>query len=199
MTLRSSSTLTCVAGVVGGGALGGFQLVADPARQVLRGGYQPAGSGVVEDQGAEVPAGLLLIGAEQPGDPGELDLSADVQADRQRVGGVVGAQPGVAGGDDPAGEDRGLGGGLADRVEFLQGLDQGRERVGAEAALRRADAGEFLLPRAGVGAAGVPPGEPADRAVGAQVGVVAEVEVPAQGCRARECRPGRRLRPPAGR
>ena len=105
MTLRSSPALTGVAGVVGGGLLGGFQLVADPAGEVFGGGHQPAGSGVVEDQGAEVPAGLLLVRAEQPGDRGQLDLAADVQADRQGVGGGVGAQPGVAGGDDPAGED----------------------------------------------------------------------------------------------
>ena len=83
--------------------------------------------------------------------------------------------------DDPAGEDRGLGGGLADRVEFLQRLDQRRERVGPEAALRRADPGQLLLTRRGISAAGMPPGEPADRAVDLQVAVVTEVEVPAQG------------------
>jgi len=80
-------------------------------------------------------------------------LRRDVQADRQRVGAGVGAQAGVAGGDDAAGEDRGLGGGLANRVEFLQRLHERRERVGAEAALRRADAGQFLPPYR-VGAAG---------------------------------------------
>ena len=170
-----------VAGVVGGGPLGGLELVADLAGQVLRGRDQPAGPGVVEGEGAQLAAGLVLAGAQQPGDGIQPGLAEDVQADRQRVGAVVGAQAGVAGGDDAAGEDRGLGGGLADRVEFLQRLDQGCERVGAEAALRRADAGQLLPARVRVGAAGGPPGEPVDRAVGPHVVVVAPVEVAAQG------------------
>ena len=188
-----------VAGVVGGGPLGGLELVADLAGQVLRGRDQPAGPGVVEGEGAQLAAGLVLAGAQQPGDGIQPDLAEDVQADRQRVGAVVSAQAGVAGGDDAAGEDRGLGGGLADRVEFLQRLDQGRERVGAEAALRRADAGQLLLARVRVGAAGGPPGEPVDRAVGPHVVVVAPVEVAAQARPARGCPPAMPPRRPAGR
>ena len=169
-----------VAGIICRGPFGGFELVPDPAGQVLRGGDQPPGFGIVEDVGAQFLAGLLLAGAEQPGHRVQPGFPEHVQADGERVGGGVGAQPRVAGGDDAAGEDRGLGGGLADRVELLQRLDQGRERVGAEAALRRSDAGQPLLSRRRVGAAGVPPGEPADRAVGLQVGVVAAVKVLAQ-------------------
>ena len=60
----------------------------------------------------------------------------------------------------------GLGGALADRVEFLQRLDQRRVRVAAEPALRRADAGQDLLAGGGVGAAGAAPGEPVQRPVG---------------------------------
>ena len=135
---------------------------------------------VVEDESAQLAACALLVGAEQPGDGIQPGFAEDVQADRQRVGAVVSTEAGVAGGDDAAGEDRGLGGGLADRVEFLQCLHQGGERVGAEAALRRADAGQFLPARVGVGAAGGPPGEPVDRAVGPHVVVVAPVEVAAQ-------------------
>ena len=69
-------------------------------------------------------------------------FAAGVQADRQRVGRGVGAQPRRARGDDPFAEDGGLGGALADRVELLQGVDQRRERVGAEPALRWPDPGQ---------------------------------------------------------
>ncbi len=182
-----------VAGVVGGGPLGGLEFVADLAGQVLRGRDQPAAPGIIEGEGAQLAAGLVLAGSQQPGDGVQPDLPQDVQADRQRVGAVVSAQAGVAGGDDAAGEDRGLGGGLADRVEFLQRLHEGCEWVGAEAALRWADAGQFLPARVRVGAAGGPPGETVDRAVGPRVVVIAPVEVAAQGVQLGGVLPGCRL------
>ena len=75
-----------VARVVRGSPLGGFELVAHPAGQVLRGRDAGGRSRVIEDQGAEFAAGLFLADAEQPGDSFQLHLAADVQADRQRVG-----------------------------------------------------------------------------------------------------------------
>ena len=69
------------------------ELGADVAGQVLRRRDQPPGCRVVEDQGAELLAGVVLGGAEQPGDLAEVGLAAGVQADGQRVGRGVGAQP----------------------------------------------------------------------------------------------------------
>ena len=105
------------------------QLVADLAGQVLGGGHQPPGCRVVEHERAELRAGVVLGGAEQPGDLVQPRLAAGVQADGQRVGRGVGAEPRGARGDDPFAEDGGLGGPLADRVELLQGVDQ-RARTG---------------------------------------------------------------------
>ena len=91
-----------VAGIIGGGAFGGFQLVADVAGEVFGGGHQPAGSGVVEDEGAKVTASLVLIGAEQPGDLGQPDLvrrcpgrwPARRRGCRRPAGGRGGRRPG---------------------------------------------------------------------------------------------------------
>ncbi len=125
-------------GVVLTGLLRRAQLVPDVSRQVLRRRDQPPGLRVVEDQRAELGAGLVFAGAEQPGDLGKADLAAGVQADRQRVSGGVRAQAGRPGRDHPLPEDRGLGGPLPDRVELLQGLHQRRERIIAEPAPRPA-------------------------------------------------------------
>ena len=58
-------------GVVLGRLLGVPQLVADLPGQVLGRRDQPPGSGVVEHERAELVAGVVLGGAEQPGDLGQ--------------------------------------------------------------------------------------------------------------------------------
>ena len=105
------------------------QLVADLAGQVLGGGDQSPGSGVVEHERAELGAGVVLGGAEQPGDVVQPRLAAGIEADGQRIGRGIGAEPRCSRGDDPFAEDSRLGGSLADRVELLQGVDQRGERV----------------------------------------------------------------------
>ena len=168
------------------GQVGAGQVEAGDGRQVGRhvleqpGGLAAQIRGDLEDQAVQAGEGFLLGLAEQPGDHGQPDLARQVQADRQRVGGAVGAEPGAAGGHDPAGEDVRLPGDLADRVEVFQGEHGGRERVGAETALRRPDPGHLRLAGLRVGPAGRPRREPVDRAVRAGVAVVPLVEAAAQ-------------------
>ena len=157
-----------------------LELDADLAGQVLGGRDQVAGLRVVEYQRAELAAGVFLAGAEQPGDLGQAGLAAGVQADGQRIGGSVGAEPRGAGRDDPAAEDVRLRGALAGRVELLQRVHQRGERVVAETALGRADLGQLLLTGLRVGAAGAPLGEPVDRPEGMQVAVIPASQVRAQ-------------------
>ena len=167
-------------GVVLGRPFGLPQLLADLAGQVLGGGHQPPGSRVVEHERAELGAGVVFGGAEQPGDLVQPRLAPGVQADGQRVGRGVGAEPRRARGDDPFAEDGRLGGPLADRVELLQGVDQRGERVGGEPALPWPDPGQDRLAGGRVGPAGAPQREPVQRPVGGEVVVVAAAEFGAQ-------------------
>ena len=164
-------------GVIGGGALGVLQLVPHLPRQVLRGGHQPPGPRLGEHQGAELLAGVVVGGAEQPGDLAQPHLTAGIQADGQRVGRGVGAQPRQAGGDDPFPEDGRLGGALPGRVEFLQGEHQRGERVGGEPALPRPDPRHHGLAGGRVDPAGAPQREPVQRPVGGEVAVVAAAQL----------------------
>jgi hypothetical protein len=123
-------------GVVERCLLGGAELVADVAGQVLRGGDQPTGRWVVVDKRGELVSGVVFGGAEQAGDLGEVRFAAGVEADGQHVGGGVGAQPRGARCDDAFVEDGGLGGPLPDRVELFQRQYERRVGVVPEAALR---------------------------------------------------------------
>ena len=167
-------------GVILGRLLGVPQLLADLAGQVLGGGHQPSGSRVVEHKRAELGAGVVLGGAEQSGDLVQPRLAPGVEADCQRVGRSVGAEPRRARGDDAFAEDSRLGGPLADRVELLQGVDQWGERVGGEPALPRPDPGQDRFPGGRVGPASAPQREPVQRPVGGEVAVVAVAEFGAQ-------------------
>ena len=156
---------------------------AHVAGQVLRRRDQPLGaavgvdSGVCEHEPGEGGASVFLAAAEQPGDLVEVDLAVGVQADRDGVGRGVRAQSRGAGGDHPPGHDRGLAGGADGGVEILQGVDGGGVRVEFEAPLRWSDAGQPVLARDLVDAAGAAVGDPVDRPPPFGVGVVAGVEL----------------------
>ena len=185
-------------GVVLGGALGVAQLVAYFPGEVLGGGHDMPGGRVVEDQRAELLAGIVLGRAEQPGDFLQPYFAASVQADGQRVGGGVGAEPRGPRGDDAYPEDGRLGGPLADRVELLQRVHQRGERVAPEPALPRPDPRHHRLAGGRVGPAGAPHREPVHRPVGGQVSVVAAPELGAAAHRSPPCPRRRRPRPRAG-
>ena len=166
--------------VVERGLGGGGELGADVAGQVLRRRDQPPAAGLVEDQGGKLLAGVGFGGAEQAGDLGEVGLAAGVQADGQRVGRGIRAQPRRPGRDDPPVEHRRLGRALADRVELLERQDQRGIRIVAEPALRRPDPGHDRLAGLDVGSPGAAHREPVQRPVRPQVGVVTAVQVRAQ-------------------
>jgi hypothetical protein len=167
--------------IILGGALGPAQLLAHIPGQVLGSRYQPSCRRVVEHQRAKLGAGVVLGGAEQPGDLAQPHLTRSVQADGQRVGGGVGAQPRGARRDDAFAEDGRLGGALAGRVELFQGVDQRRERVFfGEPALRRPGPGHDRLAGGRIGPAGAPQRETVQRAVAGQVSVVAASQLGAQ-------------------
>jgi hypothetical protein len=107
--------------------------------------------------------GLLLAGAEQPGDFLQVDLAVGVQADRHRVLGGVRAQARCPRGDGAFGEDGGLAGGAGFRVVQLEPIHRRGVRVLAEAALRWADPGQPLLAGVRIDAAGAAGGDPVDR------------------------------------
>ena len=169
-------------GVAFGGGLGGGELDAHVAGQVLRCRDQPLGAavGVGEHEPGEGVAGVFLAAAEQPGDLVEVDLAVGVQADRDGVGRGVRAQARGAGCDHPPGHDRGLAGGADGGVEVLEGVDGGGVRVEFEAALWWGDAGQAVLAGDLVDAAGAAVGDPVDRPPPFGVGVVAGVELAAQ-------------------
>src|ERR1035441_8121324 len=80
----------------------------------------------------------------------------------------------------PPGEEGGLRDALADRIELLQRIDDRGERVPAETALPRPDAGQFLLAGGGVGAASAAQREPVEGTVGADVAVIPAAQIAAQ-------------------
>ena len=194
MTLRSPAALTAKRGSSCGGLLGGAELGPDVAGQVLGRRDQPARLRVVEHQGPEPLACVVLAGAEQPGDLGQAGFAVRVEADREGVGRGVRAEPRRPGRDDALAADGCLRGALADRVEFFQRVHGRRVRVDPETALRRPDPRHDLLARGRVGAPGAAHGEPVQRAVGAQVGVVAAVQLRAQLADPRRVLGGCRLR-----
>ena len=135
--------------VVPGCLPGVAELGADLAGQVFRRRNQAAGAGLVIDQLAERGTGLLGGGgAEQPGGVLQPDLPCAVHADRDRVGGVGRRLGGLPGGDDPLGEDDGLGGLAGLGVEVLQRVHGRGVRVLAELALRRPVPRQDVIPLA---------------------------------------------------
>lgn len=104
----------------------------------------------------------------------------NVEANRKRIGGGLGTKSRSAGRDDPLPEDRRLRGPLSDRVELLQGVNDRRERVAAEPALRRADPRLGLLAGSGINMAGPPQREPVNRPERTQVAVVAVPQLAAE-------------------
>ena len=78
--------------VAGGGLAGGGEFLQHVSRQVLARGDEAARSGVVEHEGAELLAGVGLVGAQQPGDLAEVNVPV---VDEHQVQGLlrgVGAQ-----------------------------------------------------------------------------------------------------------
>ena len=151
-----------------------------PDRYSAAGTSRPGCPGVVVHQRAELLTGLGLAGAEQAGDFTQPGLTVGVQADGQRVRRGVGPQPGSAWGDHPVGEDGGLGGPLPGRVELFQCIHRRCVGVAAEPALRWGDPRHDRLAGGRVGPPGAPQREPVQRAVCAQVAVIAVAESGAQ-------------------
>ncbi|MFE7525096.1 hypothetical protein ACFU7Y_05180 [Kitasatospora sp. NPDC057542] len=148
--------------------LRGFELLADVSGQVGGGVDQALGARLVVDEVAESVTGLFEgVQRQESGDLAEADLAEGVEADGQGVLGCVGRAPFDLRISDRAGEDRVFAGGLGVRVVDLQGVHAGGVRVGAERAVGGAAvAAGFAL---------------VDGPVGCGVGVVAVVELGAQG------------------
>ena len=166
-------------GVVGGGLLGVAELVADLPGQVLGGGHQLAGGRVVEDQRAELGAGVVARWCRAAGRSRRRSaLAAGVQADGQRVGRGVGAEPGSAGGDDPL-RGRSRPWRPAGRPGRTPPARTPAGRTGRRGT-RPAAAGSapwLGSPVRRVGAAGAPQGVPVQRPVGGEVAVVAAAQL----------------------
>src|SRR5699024_1300439 len=147
--------------------LGLAELGADVAGEVLGGGDETLGGGVVVDQGAELFAGLVRGEAAEAGNLVEVDSAVGVQGDGEGVVDGVGALCGVAAGDGAALEEVGGARGLGVGVELLEGVDERGEGVAAE------DLGGGGVDRdhvLGAGLAGAPGGvEAVDGAVGVLV------------------------------
>ena len=86
--------------------------------------------GVVEDEGAQLFAGILLRRSQQVGDGLDVGVPVPVHAERDGLGGGLGPFLDRARCDDAALEARGGLGGLGLIVEQLQGEDRGTEGVG---------------------------------------------------------------------
>ena len=119
-------------------------------------GDEPAGGGVVEDQLAELARGPRS--SVTPSSRAISSRSSSPRASRQIASasaGVSAPSAGLRGATTRAGEDRGLGGGLAGLVEVLQRVDE-RRRTGLrrKPPCGRGDAGQPLLAGRRVGAAG---------------------------------------------
>lgn len=167
------------------GARGGrgdrdVELVADVARQVLGGGHELAAAGVLIDQLAERVAGLVGGRAQQRRDLLEVDAAVGLDADGERVVGVVDAEHRGAGDQGALREHRRRDRGLRRFVEALKRHDERRERVAAQRVHdARRDARDARLARR-VGAAGGARAEAVDRPVACRVGAVAVAQLRAQ-------------------
>ena len=165
-----------VGGVVERRFPGGGELLPDVAGEVLGRRQELARARVVEHQPAEPLAGFARLDTEEAGHLGQVDLGPLVQADRQGVLGGVRPEAGGGRGDDAAGQQRGFAGVLGFGVEDLQGVDDTGEGVLGETAAGRAELGEAAF--AGlVGPADLPERAPVHRPVGADIGVVAAVQL----------------------
>ena len=133
------------------------ELDADVAGQVLRGRDQPLrlAPESANTSPAERRAGVLLGAAEQPGDLVQVDPAVGVQADRDaRPPAVSAPSRGVRGATTRSVKMAAFSAGAGAGVVVLQGVDGGGVRVGPEAALRRADAGQPVFAGVRVDAAG---------------------------------------------
>ena len=132
------------------------------------GGDQRAGRRVVVDQVAELRRGPRVgVGAEQLGDPVEVDRAGLVEADGDGFVGGVDAEAFVGRVDDPLGEDRRRSGLLGLVVEHLERGDERPVRVVAEAAHAGPDPAHDLVAGLGIAATGAGLARPVDRPVDA--------------------------------
>jgi hypothetical protein len=104
-----------------------------------------------------------------------------VQADGERVLGVVGAEPRRRPRDHALVKDRGLAGELRRLVEVLEREHDVREGIAAKAALRRAHPCKLVLARAFIDAACAAQAEAIDGSKLGLVAVVATIQLGAQG------------------
>ena len=164
-------------GSVAGAVLGGLQLGAHIAGQVGGGVDELVGLGVGEHQRVQRDTGFGLAHAEYVRDQRQVDPARPVKADRDRIGRGLHTLNLGTGRDHSASHDRGRAGGLVGVVELLQRQHQRPERIAAEQPGRgRHDPGVGVLPSI-IAAAGAPQRVPVQRAVLADVLLVAALEV----------------------
>ena len=162
---------------VGGRRFGGDgQFGPHVARQVGGGGDQAPVGGVVEDQLAEPCAGVGGVDAEQRGDVVHVGPALLVEADRQGLFGGVGPEAAMAGLEDAALEDGGLGSMAGVGVEHLQRQHRGQVGVMGEAAHSWRHPPVGRLAGVGVVASGGGQGETVQRPIAVEIVVVRVIE-----------------------
>ncbi len=160
------------AGIEAGRGLGLVELGPDIARQVPAGRHQLSRSRVLPRGVAQLRPGRLDIGAQQLGDTHQVEGAGLVQADGDRLGGVVDPQPLHRRGDDAPVEDGRPPGHLGLVVEDLQRRDEGPVGIVAEAAHAGPDAPHHVLAGVGVHPPGAGRAEAVERPVHPAVGAV---------------------------
>src|SRR5205085_1815860 len=88
------------AGVAQGGGSSGVELGAHVSGEVVAGGFEVTGDGVVPHERAELLSSVGVVGAEELGDAVEVDSAGLIEADGQRVGRCVGVVLTDGWGDD---------------------------------------------------------------------------------------------------